>query len=42
LKELQSVFSERIQRVTWVIERGGYYYEWLLQFLERVLIGGKR
>jgi hypothetical protein len=27
LKELQSVFSERIQRVTWVIERGGYYYE---------------
>jgi hypothetical protein len=25
LKELQGVFSEWTQRVTWVIERGGYY-----------------
>jgi hypothetical protein len=27
LKELQSVFSEWIQRITWVIDRGGYYNE---------------
>jgi hypothetical protein len=27
LKELQSVFSEWIQRITWVIERGGGYYD---------------
>jgi hypothetical protein len=41
-EELQSMFSEWIQRVTLVIEHGEEYYnKSLLQFLEGVLIGGK-
>jgi hypothetical protein len=42
LEELQSVFSEWIQRIAWVIEHEGEYYKGLLpRFIKGILIGGK-